>query len=190
MSIDDERVRFYFRHRIQIEEWAALRSEAAAAIDEWMEQLGPDCTELAETLGRQVKLRAHIGKDQAYPSFRLRDDAWPIGGDDDLACIALEWPRNQTTMRKGYMPYVGVRSPKSHSMGVALRNSEALKQARFGRKDLHSAASAWWPAYSYVTPAPDFPLSADAYRDTLIEALRGAWTTYAPIVTSVLAPTP
>jgi len=187
MSIDDERVRFYFRNRVQIEEWAALRTEAAAAVDDWMEQLGPDCTELAQSLGPDVRLRANVGKDQAYPSFRLRHVAWAINDDDDLACVALEWARNQTTMRKGYMPYVGVRSPKAHTIGIALRNSEEIRLARLTRKDLHSAASAWWPAYSYVMPPGDFPLSVDAYRESLLDALRLAWAAYEPIVTNVLA---
>ena len=79
MSLDDERVRFYFRHREQIEQWAALRSEAAAAVDEWMTQLAPDIEDLAKSLGPDVKLRVWTGADQAYPSYRLTRATWGFG---------------------------------------------------------------------------------------------------------------
>lgn len=187
MSIDDERVRFYFRNRMQIEEWAALRTEAAMAVDEWLEQLGPELSDLADQLGSDVRLCTRIDKEQALPSFRLYRLAWPTNADDDLVCIALEWVRYQTTMRKGFTPYVGVRAPKGHPFGQALRSSEQLKQVRLTRKDNHSPASTSWPAYGYVVPPADFPVSTDSYRTDLIEALRIAWTAYEPIVTSVLA---
>ena len=56
MSLDDDRIRFYFKHREQIEQWAALRTEAAAAVDEWMEQLGPSLEALASELGPDVRV--------------------------------------------------------------------------------------------------------------------------------------
>ena len=48
MRIEDEKVEFYLRNREQLEQWFALRAEAAAAIDEWLASLKPD----VETPGR------------------------------------------------------------------------------------------------------------------------------------------
>jgi len=182
MSIEDERVQFYFRHRVQIEEWAALRTEAAAAVDDWMTQLGPHCDELARSLGPDVRLRAHIGAEQAYPSFRLRHAAWGFDGtEDEPACIALEWIRRQTTMRGNLAPCVGVRSPKTTTIGAALRAGSAFQQTFRARVDQTNAVYA---GYRFVRPLADFPISADAYRSVLIEALRDAWNAYAPLVTN------
>lgn len=180
MSLDDERVRFYFRHREQIEQWAALRGEAAAAVDEWMPQLGPDIEELARSLAPDVHVRTLVGTDQPYPSFRLTRRAWGFGEvDDPPASIALEWLRARTTMRGSLTPYVGLRSAKTHAVGAALRASEPLRQVRLARKD---TTSPWWIGYGYVAPPADFPVSLESYRDTLLDALRGAWTAYAPHV--------
>jgi hypothetical protein len=184
MSLDDERVRFYFRHREQIEQWAALRSEAAGAVDEWMLQLGPEVEALARSLGPDVHVRALVGSEQAYPSYRLTSTAWGFGEiDDPPACVSLEWLRARTTMRGGSTPYVGLRAPKANAVGAALRGSDAVRQARLARKD---TASAWWVGYGYVEPSADFPLAADAYRDALIEALRATWLAYAPHVEAAI----
>ncbi len=185
MSLDDERVRFYFRHREQIEQWAALRTEAAAAIDEWMAQIGPDVEELARGLGADVRARALIGAEQPYPSYRLTRSAWGFGEvDDPPACVSLEWLRGRTTMRGGATPYVGLRAPKAHAVGGALRGSDAARRIRTARKD---ATSPWWVGYAYVPPAADFPGSMDGYRDALLEALRAVWAAYEPLVSALPA---
>lgn len=177
MSFDDERVRFYFRHREQIEQWAALRSEAAAAVDEWMTQLAPDIEELAKSLGPDVRVRAVTSADQAYPSYRLTRATWGFGdAEDPPACVALEWLRARTTMRGGSTPYVGMRAAKTNPVGAALRASEQVRQVRLARKD---NASAWWVAYAYVMPSAEFPSGADGYRDALRDALRAVWEAYA-----------
>jgi|HubBroStandDraft_6_1064221.scaffolds.fasta_scaffold927014_1 hypothetical protein len=180
MSLDNERVLFYFRHRDQIEEWAGLRGEAAVAVDEWMTQLGPDVEELAQSLGTDVKVYERVGTEQTYPSFRLVRAAWGFGDTDDPpASISLQWVRARTTMYGTSTPYVGLQAPKSHAIGMTLRSLDALKQARIARKD---ASSLWWAAYVYVPPPANFPASLDDYREVLIEALRAAWHVYAPFV--------
>ncbi len=183
MSLDDERVRFYFRHREQIEQWAALRTEAAAAVDEWMVQLGPDIEELAHSLGPDVQVRALVGPEQPYPSYRLTRSTWGFGiVDDPPACISLEWLRGRTTMRGGSTPYVGLRAPKTHAVGAALRASETVRQTRVARKE---TTSPWWIGYAPVAPAPDFPGATDNYRDALLEALRAVWVAYDPFVSAL-----
>lgn len=179
MSLDDERVRFYFRNREQIEQWAALRSEAAAAVDEWMVQLEPDVALLAHELGTDVTLSAYVGSDQAYPSYRLTRPGWRATGVEERpACVALEWPRARTILRGSNTPYVGVRASKDLAIGTALRASEEVRRVRLARKD---ASNQWWVAYTYVAPKGEFPTASDAYRGDLIAALRAAWEAYAPL---------
>lgn len=179
MSLDDERVRFYFRNREQIEEWAAIRSEAAAAVDEWMVQLEPDVAALAHELGPNVRLDAHVGSEQAYPSYRLTRPEWHAPNSDARpACIALEWPRGRTILRGSNTPYVGVRASKDVALGAALRASEDVRRVRLARKD---ASNQWWVAYAYVPPKAEFPAASDAYRADLINALRAAWQAYVPL---------
>lgn len=185
MSFDDERVRFYLKHRDQIEEWAALRSEAAVAVDEWLAQLRLDVEELARSLGASVRVHALVGTEQAWPSFRLTDSVWDE--KPEPASVALEWMRGRTTMRGTFLPYVGVKSPKTTSIGVALRASDAFRQVRQTRKE---ATTPWWASLKYFAPDAAFPASADAFRETLIEALRDAWRAYSGIVSSVVAGVP
>lgn len=183
MSLDDERVRFYFRHRDQIEQWAALRSEAAAAMDEWLEQLGPDIEELALELGSDVRVRSWVGPEFQYPAYRMVREGWGFGDvDEPPACVSLEWVRGRVTMRGNAAPYVGLRSSKGSELGAKLRASG--ERTRVARNDQRSS---WWLGYGYVLPASEFPSSPDAteaYRKRLIEALRSAWHAYAPLVTN------
>lgn len=180
MSLDDERVRFYFRHREQIETWAALRAEAAASVDEWMTQLAPDMEQLARVLGDDVQLRTATDQDLPYPAYRFVRSSWTFAElSDPPASVALEWVRGRTTMRGNLTPYVGVRSAKTNALGAALRVDDSFRAAARARKD---ASSAWWPAYAYVTPPGDFPVSADAYRDVIVAAVRDAWHAYSQYI--------
>jgi len=77
MSLDDERVRFYLRNRDRIEEWAALRAEAAAAIDEWLFELRPAVEDLAQGFGSDVRVDVIDEGGFAYPSYRLVRTSWP-----------------------------------------------------------------------------------------------------------------
>lgn len=183
MSLDDERVRFYLKHREQIEQWASLRSEAASAIDEWMEALGPQVEELARELGRDVRLAEQVESHQPYPSYRLTRMAWGFDGSDDPpAAVTLEWVRGKATLHGNSTPYVGLRSPKTGAAGAELRASEAVRQTRVRRKD---AASSWWIGYAYVHPSRDVPVDFDEYRDALLQALRETWLAYEPHVSAL-----
>jgi len=184
VSLDDERVRFYFRHRDQIEEWAALRSEAAAAIDEWFFAMRPDVEALARDLGPGVVLHVIDEAGVAYPSYRLVRDSWPESSNSDpVASVSLEWVRGRTTLRASTSPYVGLRAAKDRALGAPLREAEALRKVRARRKD---TTTTWWAAYGYVLPTAAFPEGADEYRSRVLEALRLAWADYAPLVDGLI----
>lgn len=180
MSGFDERVRFYLRHRQQIEEWAALRSEATSAIDAWLGEMGSDVADL--DLGADVELQVVRADEQAYPAFRFTRTTW--GRAPHVLSVGLEWQRGKTVLSDASAPYVGVRAPQSEPIGVALRAHEALTETRSRRRD---RASIWWPAYCYV-PAPiAFPEGADEYRQSLLAQLRSVWDAYAPLIDLVVA---
>lgn len=185
MNFDDERVRFYFRHREEIEQWAALRGEAATAVDEWLAQLAPDIAALAASLGATVRVHAIIGEDQDWPLFQLSDARWGFGElEGPHASIALQWWRGRTIMRGTSLPFVGVRSAKTSSVGVAMRTSDAFRQVRQSRKD---ATNAYWGSYKYIAPDGRFPETSEAYKESLVDALREAWRAYAELVGSAVA---
>ena len=185
MSLDDERVRFYLRHSKQIEEWAALRAETAVAVDEWMESLQPDIERLAQELGADVELRTVIGGENSFPTFRLTRRNWPaLPIEDPPVSIALEWTRGRTTMGPSSSPYVGLRCPRTGTLGVTLRESSRLREKRVARKE---TTGPWWIGYAFVHPDAGFPASTAEYRDRLIEGLRSAWNDYAKLVDEVLS---
>lgn len=184
MSINDERVRFYLRNRERIEEWAALRKQATAAVDGWLTDLHPAVTELAAGLGAQLNPR--IDPDNEWPTFQLVRPSWPLHvSGEPIACVALQWHRGYVTLGSGEPPYVGVYCRSAEALGAQLRASEAVKTAR---QALNHKMTTLWLAYGYVLPGPEVPESFDAYRDSLMTELARAWRTYAPLIDAAIAP--
>lgn len=183
MSLDDERVRFYLRHAAQIEAWAALRADVAAAVDAWLCELAESVEGIAAEMGADVRALLRTGDETSYPKLFLRRESWPMKSGDPSVAIGLEWERAKTTLRGGYLPYVGVRAPKGEPVGAALRESEAFRELRRARKD---KTGDYWPSFSEVRCPDGFPASKDAYRDMLLAAIRSAWTAYAPLVDAAL----
>lgn len=180
MSIDDDRVRFYLRHREQIEQWAALRSEAASAIDEWLLALRGDVEELVAELGPDVTVCVRHTTDNAWPGFLLFRRAWSVkDATNPQPSVGLEWGRASTTLRGTAAPYVGLRSFRDTELGAAFRGRADLKRVRAERRD---ATGPNWVAYGYVLPSEPFPENEAGYRALLLEALRDAWRAYAPFV--------
>ncbi len=185
MTIHDERVRFYLRHRERIEEWAALKKEATAALDEWLDGLRPMIAETTQALG--VQLNARIDPDEEWPTYQLVRPTWPLhDSGQPRVCVALQWHRWSVTLGPGEPPYVGVVCRNADPLGLALRSSDAMKTARLARN--HRTTS-WYAALGYVLPGPEVPDSFDEYRDKLIEELSLAWRAYAPVIDVVLANT-
>jgi hypothetical protein len=173
VSFDDEPVKFYLRHRVQIEQWAALRNDAAKAMDDWLERLGPR----VQAVAPHAVLRTAI-KDTDYPSFRLVDPSWGFDdARDPPASICLEWVRGRTWLVKGQTPYVGLRTPKDGPLTATLR-----ARAEDARKQPGDLQSPWWAAYRHVAPPPQFPDDADAYADVLAAQLADVWQRYAGLV--------
>lgn len=183
MSIDDERVRFYLRHRAQLEEWQALRTEAATAIDEWLSALKPDVEAAVEALGGDLQLVSLVD-DGSYPSVDLRRPWWQ-GAEKAEADVqvGLQWARRKSLLGPDSAPYVGVRSNRDTAIGTALREDQEFQRIRRDRKDKNTQ---WWPAFSYVLPVAPFPEQAEEYRRSLVEWLLAAWSIYSPVIDRVV----
>jgi hypothetical protein len=184
MTLNDERVQFYFRHREQLEEWFALRSDAAAAIDEWLAALSVDLDSLVAELGDGLQ-SVPVLEETAYPSLYLKRSTWPGTTESDApVSIGLQWAKGKTLLGSTNAPYVGVRSDRTSAIGLALRDDGEFQERRKQRKD---RGTPWWPAFSYVLPREPFPDRADDYRNCLIDSIREAWKAYAPAIDRAVA---
>lgn len=178
MTLDNERIRFYFRNSKQIEEWAALRIEAAAAVHQWLCEIEPDVHNLATELGLDVEVEVETAETQGWPFFRLLRQHWRCGrtGPPPVSVI-LQWARTSTTLCESNLPYVALASGKEDPIGTALRRSAAVQDVRKSRKD--QPATPYMVGWGRVPLSGAFPKTADDYRAALVEALRKAWTDYA-----------
>jgi hypothetical protein len=187
MTIDDEKVRFYLLHRDQLEEWSALRADAAAAIDEWLRSLQGDLEAVVGELGDDVKLVPWVGEEEGWPGLYLKCSWWPEGPDEKpLALIGLQWARGKTLLGPSSSPYVGLRIKRDVPVARTLREDKQYQEAKKIRRD---TATPWWAALGYVPPEAPFPDQAEAYRSRLINAIRQAWTDYSPAVNRALRAT-
>ncbi|HLG55146.1 MAG TPA: hypothetical protein VI485_07435 [Vicinamibacterales bacterium] len=183
MTLTDERVRFYLRHRDQLEEWWTLRLEAASAIDEWLNGLTVDFESLAADIGKDVDLV--VAFEDAWPSLFLKRSTWPgTIAANATVLIGLQWARGKTLLGASNSPYVGIHCEKTTAIARALREDTQLQDSRRQRKDKQTG---WWPAFSYVLPEEPFPEQADKYRQRLLDSVREAWNTYASTVDRAVA---
>lgn len=178
MTLDDEQVRFYLRHRDQLEEWIELRPRAAAAIDEWLTRLGDDIKSLGVDLGEDAQFVSNLD-DRSWPSMYLKRAVWP--GQtvaDATALIGLEWERGKTVLAGLSAPYVLVWCQRD--VARAVRENAKFQEKRRRAKD--RSEPPFCPAWRYVLPVEPFPEKADDYRRVLVESIRDVWATYAPSI--------
>ena len=184
-GMDDERVRFYLKHRQQIETWAALRKEASAAVDAWLRTLVDDVEQLAGDLGTDV--RALPPEDEGdWPFFGLVRETWSAGGARPWIKVGLQWVRKDVLLREGQVPYVGVSTYVGEDHGVKLR-AAFRKHADPTRRARGDRTTPWWPALREVPCDFDYWDKRDAARDTLLAALREAFEVYSPLVDQAVA---
>ncbi len=183
-ELSDERVRFYLRHRDQIETWAALRSEAAAAIDTELERIRDDIESLAADLGDDVLLLTKI-EGEAYPRFLLHRESWKQNANDPVVSIALEWMRGKTFLNGNASAYVGIRVTVKDQATRKLRTSikDATQTQRSERGD---RVGQWWPCLRYCPCVEPFWDDFETYRRQLLGELRHAWEAYDAPLESVV----
>lgn len=150
----DARARFYFDNYKRIEEWAALRREAASALHEQLVTLSEQLQ--ADTAGRDDLLcRTADIEEGGYPRVILERPQWQREGEASAPYgIALEWERNLIDRLGQIKLYVGVRGSSGHPRQEEV--SAAIGEAASGWKRVLPGAwngnSAVWPCFSWIRP--------------------------------------
>ena len=164
----DEKVAFYLRHRTLIEEWAALRGQAAAALEEAFSRAAGIVGQCADT--------PEIVKDDADPKHPLYRVSLQVPGIAYGAVwVALGWTRGGLLRPLGESwPYTGIRAPGAGRGDAAYDTAKSrLREAAAGRLWTKSSASGWvW--WNYL-PLEASETDLDAYAVRHVEGLVDAW---------------
>jgi hypothetical protein len=174
---EDERLRFFLRHRAEIREWAAIEKDVAAAtreiltgiqvpLEEQLVAADPDITTTRDDGGR-------------YERIVARRPSWPthVG-------IALEW-------EMGVDPF-GSSLPK---FGIIFLNTDrALEHSRirivgiateapsFNADGFKVGSERYWPIVKRTPKSTDWWQDPGAWADAILESLVDLWPKAAPVV--------
>lgn len=182
-GLTDERIRFYLRHHEQIEAWAALRSEAATAVDDLLATLVDDVDSIAEELGVLVKV---VVDGASYPRFMFHHERWRMDPEAPEASIAFEWNRGKTLLLDTAAPYLGARFDVGTD-DMRRRRDRFCDLTKTVRVKRGESAGLWWPCFQRLSADGPFWEDFDAYRDKALTAIRSAWDAYSEPMTQVLS---
>lgn len=168
--IEDEPVRFFLRHRAQIEEWAALGVEAKRLAHQVMIALGD---RLAERPPPGCEVTA--GEEGGYRAWLLYRPGW-LGEDGrPVVAVGIVWSEKSVDFRSGNS-WIGVwrgLREKSDPLPDLLRSSLAPAGKKLGLK-----SKGWpeWPLYRRA-PAPtgDFWDDLRPWMDELEHSIHSLW---------------
>lgn len=170
----DAQLDFYWRHRRQIEEWAALRTEARRAL---VELIREDADRLW-TLAAEVDDVQVVDKPDVT-LLGLTRPSWSTNGYD--VTIALGWNSGSLLSGTGQgLPWAGVR------VGYDGERRKVLSQRVRDAVDPHRRTLGWpekqvpWPAWVYLEPS-DAEGREDFARRCISEVLLG-WETLSPVI--------
>lgn len=185
-DLTDERVRFWFRHREQIQTWAALSQDAAVAVDGLLDALADDVDELARELG--VAMKADLESNESC--FMLFRESWGMDQERPGASIAFGWYRDKTLIVQSKLPWVGPRFDLevAHMRDCRDRFRDLAARVRDERGDQPGNGSGEpWPCYRYLPADGPFWEDFAGYRRTALSAIRSAWEAYSEPMGKVLA---
>ena len=180
--IEDERIRFYLKHRRQIEEWSRVgRDDLPKFAHEFYASLWGDLPHQARARGididKDVKI---IGSQNAGDlHIRLRRRNWPETGEDKQdPSVKLRW--NKVSFAREEV-WCGIRA-KQGTLG-----RQALDMARANHPNAkdYQRSDSYYPMYRYLDPPSGNFWEGDnleKYGNSVIEALLQAWSDLAPLV--------
>ncbi len=150
--IRDPRARFYLDHRAQIEEWAALRSEAGRALYDLLLDLVDELAVEVQERGERLARTADLDKG-GYPRLVLEDASWRAPTELNAPYgLALEWERATIASGGQARVYVAVRADPDHPRYDAVK--EQVRSAAAGWKRQLGAGwqgtSTTWPCFRYL----------------------------------------
>ena len=169
----DEKVAFYLRHRALIEEWAALRGQAAAALEEaFSRAVGivgqrPDTPEIVKD-----------DADRRYPLYRVSLQIPGIASD--AVWVALGWTRAGLLRPLGESwPYTGIKAPGAGKGDAAYDTAKSLLREAAARRQWTLSSASGWVWWNYL-PLETSETDLDAYAVRHVEGLVGAWKALQP----------
>ena len=175
--VTDAKTEFYFTHRRQIEEWAALRTDARKVVEDALRRL----TERApEALGPDVTVVGEQLDGGTWPHISALDPSWSDRGC--LVKLAVAWNRSQLLRPTGSnWPYVGIHVDARQARAQALRQAVRAEAGETARQLGWTSNDTYWPFYAYVKPRTGVVQPEELAEDCLV-TLRAGWQRLAPLL--------
>ena len=165
----DEKVAFYLRHRALIEEWAALRGQAAAALEEAFSRAFGVVGQRADT-PEIVRDAA----DRRYPLYRVSLQVPGIA--PGAVWVALGWTRGGLLRPAGESwPFMGIKAPGAGKGDAAYDTAKSLLREAAARRLWTVSSASGWVWYNYLLPLEASETDLDAYAVRHVEGLVDAW---------------
>jgi len=163
----DDKVAFYLRHRTLIEEWAALREQAAAELEEALRRAvgvvgqRPDTPEIIEN-----------DSDRRYPTYGISLQV--PGAESGAVLVALGWTRGQLLRPAGESwPYTGIKIPGTAKGDATYDTAKRLLRDAAGKR-LWTESTGGWVWWNYIRLEAG-EVALDAYAVRHVEGLVDAW---------------
>ena len=178
---EDEPVRFYLEHRLQIEEWARIgMKDLRGFVSIFYSSLHEDMERVSLERGIDINNDVDVVTGELFVRLRRRD--WP-----ETISIELGWVGNADFSDReswhGLKVEGGAESPY---WDVLIQARDRLGAASYGRRD----RAYGYPMYEYLrNPEPDVwkGNNLERYGNFLLEALLQAWQDLTPLVDESLS---
>lgn len=177
IRIEDERIRFYLRHRTRIQEWAKIEESFLDLASRFYLDLRNDLRvrvqESDALAGDDLEVIDHVSR--SYHGIVLRRSSWP--SEDPDPDVRFEW-RRDPDLWHGQFAWCGVRG-WTHREGF--RTERCLPRYPKNNK--------WWMAYREVGPPTGDYWEGEVlmeYHDQVLEAILETWRDLAPLVDEAL----
>lgn len=168
--IEDEPVRFFLRHRAQIEAWAALESETRQVAHQAMTTVGD---RLAENPPAGTEVLA--GDDGGYDARLLYRPDWR--GDDGrpMAAVGIGWHPTRVDFKPGYI-WIGVWRGQRDDADPLVDLLRSSLTERAAAPELKNKGWKQWPLYKFAPgPSGEFWDDLQPWLKELEDAVRTVW---------------
>jgi hypothetical protein len=163
--VDQAPVRFYFEHRQRIEEWAALKTQAAAYAKTLLDEMG-------EEIPVPDGARLYWDRGGAYEGVVLYRPEWLVTADRPAAGIGIGWGSKPNIPQPDGPngPWWGIwrgETAKDDALPTTLKSELRTAAAPL---DLKPGNFSWWPFWKLAPPA------AEGWYDQLVTWAEGLRT--------------
>ena len=182
-QIKDERIKFYLKHRQQIEEWAKIKESVHKFAHEFYANLFEhlrDEAQKSETFDH-VDIKIVINGGSENPSIRFRRCNWPEAEGGPR--LDLAWWKAKVDFL-GRNVWCGIRVDQ----GTCYR--PVLDKTRGECPEVYRRYDKWYPMYRYIDPpGKDFweDSKLEEYGNSVIKTVLKAWCDLALLVDKAVA---